>query len=612
MFRQEDIERLMEALNIVDVVGEFVELRKAGANYKGLCPFHADSNPSFSVNPQKNICKCFVCGAGGNPISFYSKYKKISFQEAIRELAKKYKIPMAEQERDLEEEAKYEKYYSLMEAAHDFFKQNMFENVGREALEYLGKRKLNPKLIHEYSLGYAPNSWDALYQHLLSLDYREEDIELLGLVKKTEKEHYYDVFRHRVIFPIYSSQGRIMAFGGRTLEQNKETPKYINSPDTPIFKKGKSLYGLERMQVIKKKDYAMIMEGYMDVLAVLSEGFDTAVAPLGTALTREQTALLKRYTNNVILSFDSDNAGQMAAERAIFLLKESGFHIRVLQLEGAKDPDEFLKKFGKEAFLQQVSLSLEAFDYLYQCYQKEYDLEDLMAKQSFVERFRGFFQSLPEALEQELYLKKFAELLGMDLSILRPIIYPKGWKKPSSYVSEDFDGEEGEIQREEDFSFPLLEKTSLQVLLLNLQTVKKQEEAKYYHFLEKMPFAFPLSQKILDLVREEIDKGQTRILDILTQRIKETEDYTEEEKQLVLELLVSCLEKEIFHEKKDMVCRAWLREMIKRNPLGKKELGERLKIKKLEHAMMKQKNIEDLLLKYEEYQMLRGNIGGLE
>ncbi|MGL5049286.1 MAG: DNA primase, partial [Fusobacteriaceae bacterium] len=419
-YKSEDVDLLLQQLHIEEVVGEVVNLKKTGANYKGLCPFHQDNNPSFVVSPSKNICKCFVCGAGGNPIKFYSEYKKISFVEAVEELAKKYnvaikKVGNANVNEDRE-------YYDIMEEAHNYYKEEVFKNTAREALEYLSKRKINPKLIKDTGIGYAPNSWTALYDHLLIKGFSKEKIFQLGLAKQTEKG-IYDSFRNRIIFPIYSVSGRIIAFGGRSLEDRKDIPKYINSQENPVFSKGRNLYGfIQKGSNIKKKNYSILMEGYMDVLSAHSYGFDVALAPLGTAFTDEQGKLLKKYTNNVILSFDMDDAGQKATERAIIVLKSQGFNIRVLVYKDAKDPDDYLKKYGKEAFLKVVKESLEAFDYLYVKYSSEYSLEDHMSKQNFINRFKEFFQCLENDLERSLYMDKLSKSLNIDIDILKSIL----------------------------------------------------------------------------------------------------------------------------------------------------------------------------------------------
>lgn len=399
-YKAEDIDKLIEEINIEDVVGEYVELKKSGSNYKGLCPFHADTNPSFVVNPSKNICKCFVCGEGGNAVSFYSKYKKISFTEAVKELAKKYRVNIKEQKSNSNLED-FEKYYEIMEESHNFYMEKIFSVEARQALEYLSNRGLDTKLIKEHQLGYSTAKWDELYTHLLEKGYKTEDILELGLIKKTE-EKIYDAFRNRVIFPIYSTQGRIIAFGGRTLEKDDKVPKYINSPDTPIFKKGKNVYGIERARNIKEKSYSILMEGYMDVLSACIYGFDTSIAPLGTALTDEQAKLIKRYSSNILLSFDMDKAGIAATERAAYILKAEGFNIRVLQFEDGKDPDEFLKKNGREGFLKVVKNSVEIFDFLYNLFLSEYDLKDVISKNNFIEKFKDFFSSINNDLEKEI------------------------------------------------------------------------------------------------------------------------------------------------------------------------------------------------------------------
>ena len=419
-YRSEDIENLLSHLRIEEVVGDEIELKKSGANYKGLCPFHPDTTPSFSVSPTKNICKCFVCGAGGNAIKFYSMYHKISYEEAVGELAKKYNIPIkAYENKNFRQKEENEKYYKIMEEAHNYYQENIFENQGRVALEYLNKRGVSPKVIRENQLGYALSEWSGLFDHLIKKGFQKDDIVELGLAKNGEKG-IYDAFRNRIMFPIYSVSGRIIAFGGRTLESSKEIPKYINSPDTPIFKKGKNLYGIkDKGSILKKKNYSLLMEGYMDVLSAHSYGFDVALASLGTAFTYEQGELLKKYTNNVIMSLDMDSAGQMATERTALILKNLGFNIRVLKLENAKDPDEYLKTFGKEAFLKCVKNSLEIFDFLYELYSKEYDLSNIMSKEKFIARFKEFFKNVESTLERSLYLDKLAKYTNLDKNLLK-------------------------------------------------------------------------------------------------------------------------------------------------------------------------------------------------
>lgn len=584
-YKKEDIEMLNDSLKIEEVVGEFVELKKAGSSYKGLCPFHPDTTPSFMVNPSKNICKCFVCGAGGNPVNFYSKYKKISFGEAVEELSKKYGISIKGLQENSRKNENYEKYYKIMEDAHEFFKESIFSNYGREGLEYMISRKLTPKIIKENGLGFAPNRWSELNDYLINKGHELRDIIALGLVKESEKGQY-DAFRNRIMFPIYSTAGRIIAFGGRTLEKGKDVPKYINSPDTPIFKKGKNLYGLERGSIIKKKNYAMLMEGYMDVLSAYLYGFDVALAPLGTALTEEQGKLLKRYTSNIILSFDSDAAGQAATERAGIILKSLGFNIRVLVLEGAKDPDEYLKIYGKESFLKCVKNSVEIFDFLFKYYSKEYDLSNLMSKQNFINRFKEFFQNVDTDLEKSLYLDKMSKQLGIEKDILKETLIDKNRKKSRKFeeVVEDIN-----ISREE--AATQLEELTLALLLTNNDYFRYFKDKNIKGSLTKKVFDY-LAQKDkdTDMVREmkdevELTKSETEEWEIII--CMALNDFSSEEKteKLLEEIFVS-----------------WFRLEIKEQMKNRKDMIRFMKMKNIEMKLSKMDKFSGILDIYREYE----------
>lgn len=491
-YKSEDIDKLIDELNIEDVVGEFVELKKSGSSYKGLCPFHADTNPSFVVNPNKNICKCFVCGAGGNAITFYSKIKKISFPEAVAELSKKYKVNIRAQLTNSNSED-LEKYYGIMEDSHKFFMEKIFSVEARMALEYLAKRDLDTKLIKEHQLGYAPAKWSELYDYLLTKGHKFEDILSLGLIKKGE-DSVYDAFRNRIIFPIYSTHGRVIAFGGRTLEKSDDIPKYINSPDTPIFKKGKNIYGIERARNIKEKNYSILMEGYMDVLSSCIYGFDASIAPLGTALTPEQAKLIKRYSSNVLISFDMDKAGLAATERAAYILKSEGFNIRVLEFYDAKDPDEFLKKNGREGFLKVVKNSVEIFDFLYNLFSSEYDLKDVMSKQNFIEKFKDFFISLSSDLEKEIYLKRLSEKVNISSDILKTTLIINNKKRNIKQEKESLEKKE--------------EKKNNEIYNMEMSIVKMLlKNPIYYTFFRNKKMEFEITNKIFKFFEKKIKEN---------------------------------------------------------------------------------------------------------
>ena len=494
-FRNEDIEKLLDSLKIEEVVGEFVDLKKSGSSYKGLCPFHADTNPSFSVKPEKRICKCFVCGSGGNAINFYSKIKNIPYMEAVKELAQKYRVNIKEHNAkniDIDNE----KFYQIMEDSHNFFIDKIFAQESRTALNYLANRGLDTDLIKEHRLGYAPAKWSELYEFLKEKNYSDEDLLTLGLIKKNEEGRIYDTFRNRIIFPIYSISNRIIAFGGRTLEKDNSTPKYINSPDTPIFKKGKNIYGIERAVNIRNKNYSILMEGYMDVLSANIFDFDTSVAPLGTALTLEQAQLIKRYSSNILLCFDTDKAGKTATERASFILKSQGFNIRVLDFENAKDPDEYLRKNGKEAFLEVVKNSLEIFEFLYELYSSEYDLTNIIAKQNFIDRFKEFFTCLTTDLEKEVYLKNLSEKIEISADILRKTLIEKNKKK---FVINDYTEKKEELLEKKEFK----KANNLELSIVEM-LFKKPE---YYEFFKNEKLESDIGNKTLKFFEEKIKEN---------------------------------------------------------------------------------------------------------
>lgn len=598
-YRSEDIDNLINQLKIEEVVGEVVELKKSGANYKGLCPFHQDTTPSFSVSPSKNICKCFSCGAGGNPVKFYSEYYKISFEEAAEQLAKKYNIPLRSYKINDKQEKENDKYYRIMNIAHQFFQDKIFENEGRNAMEYLSGRGVNPKFIRENELGYAPNSWNDLYDYLIAKGFEKEDIISLGLAKEGEKG-IYDAFRNRIMFPIYSPQGSIIAFGGRTLETSKEIPKYINSPDTQIFKKGKNLYGIkDKGNILRKKNYSLLMEGYMDVLSAHLYGFDVALASLGTAFTLEQGQLLKRYTNNVILSLDMDKAGQTATEKTAFILKNLGFNIRVLKFQNAKDPDEFLKKYGKEEFLKAVKNSLEIFDFLYDFYSKEYDLSNIMSKQKFIERFKDFFQNVESNLEKTLYLDKLSKAVNIEKSILQDMLITNNKyreMKPSFYAEEKEQSSKSVVKN-------ALEDITMELILADIN---------YYEYFKDKDIETPLCRKMFEFFKNLREKGEENISG------KELKEYlnsgifsaAEAEKIFTLNMYSITDYGDAKKRETDLkeIFVSWFRKELKSAQEVRENIMVYLKLKRIEEELRFELSFEEILGKYEQFKnILLGN-----
>lgn len=520
--RDEDIEKLLSGLKIEEVVGEVVSLKKSGANYKGLCPFHSDTSPSFTVSPQKNIAKCFSCGAGGNTISFYAQYNKISFNEACIELAKKYNIDIRlEKSLDEAKEKEYERLYKLMDDAKEYFSENIFSNDGRDAFEYLNKRGLSVQFIKENSIGYSFNSWDKLTNYFTEKGYSIEELVNVGLIKKGDKG-YYDTFRHRIMFPITNISGKTIAFGGRTLEDKKDIAKYLNSSDTILFNKGQNLYGIkERGSLIRKKNYSILMEGYMDVLKAHSFGFDTAIASLGTAFTFEQGELLKRYSSNVIIAYDMDEAGRKATERTALILKENGFNIRVLEFNDAKDPDEYLNVFGKDKFLERVKESKEIFDFLYEFYSKEYNLSDMLSKQNFVLAFKPFFSVLDKDIEKALYLEKLAKNLEIDKNFLEKELIENNKKEKINFKKSENKVSYYEKKHDREPKINDLEKDSLKLSFAY---------PEFAEFCMDKKIESSSIKKILDLIIEEFKNNSS----FSASELLENNFLNEEEKELIL------------------------------------------------------------------------------
>jgi DNA primase len=578
--REDDVDKLLNSLKIVDVVGEVVELKKSGANYKGLCPFHSDTSPSFTVSPQKNIAKCFSCGAGGNPISFYSQYHKIGFTEACIELSKKYNIDIHyDKNYNNQEEKEFEKLYKLMEEARDYFSNNIFDNQGKEAFEYLSNRGLTAQFVKENYIGFSYNSWDKLLNDFTQKGYTLEDLLNVGLIKKGDKG-YYDTFRNRIMFPITNASGKTIAFGGRTLEDRKDIAKYLNSSDTVLFNKRKNLYGFkEKGTFIRKKNYSILMEGYMDVLKAHSFGFDTAIASLGTAFTSEQGELLKRYSSNVIIAYDMDDAGQKAVERTGLILKEHGFNIRVIHFEDAKDPDEYLNKFGKDKFLDRVKESKEIFDFLLEYYSREYDLSNLIGKQNFVLAFKPFFSVLEKDIEKALYLGKLAGNLDIDKSFLEKELIENNKKERNKYNS--FDENKIIIFEKKSNNFQI---NSLEEESLKLSLVSKE----FLDFFAEKDIESSFAKKIIKILKDEsIRKSHNYATSIM-----ENSSLDEEEKELVLVYLTSSmtLEQRKKEELFNILFKDWFRLEIENSMNYAKEVKNPMLHYKLKLMLEKLKN----------------------
>lgn len=354
-----DLEEIKNRLDIVDLISEYVTLKHAGQNWKGLCPFHTEKTPSFTVSPSKQIYHCFGCNSGGDIFSFLVKYENVTFPEAVNILAKKAGVEIKSYRKDAAKAGEKEILLNMHKEAVSFFQQQLVKN--EKASRYLGERGIDMKTQKLFNLGYAPRTWNALLNHLSAKGYKVDLIKKAGLATQGTKGTY-DTFRDRLMFPIYDLKGDAIAFGGRAI--NGDEPKYLNSPETIIFNKRMVLYGLQRAKSsIKEAGYVLFMEGYLDVITAHLHGFINSVAPLGTAFTQEHAKLIKRFVDDVILVFDSDEAGRKASIAAANILFENGLNVKILTLPDKEDPDSFLRKNGREAFQELLERPLTIIDF---------------------------------------------------------------------------------------------------------------------------------------------------------------------------------------------------------------------------------------------------------
>ena len=425
--------------NIVDIVGRYVELKKAGGSHKGLCPFHNEKTPSFVVSESKQFFYCFGCGASGDVISFLMKIENIDFHTAISKLAEEYGIQM--DKFGYRKEGKKNEIYEMNREAAIFFYKNLTEKPN-PGYEYMKRRGLNPKTIAKFGIGFAEDDWHGLMNHLLEKKYSEEMMLEAGLLSRS-KGRSFDKFRNRVMFPIFNTRGKVIGFGGRTL--GTDGPKYLNSPESSVFSKKNNLYGLNlTRQDINSSNCAILVEGYMDLVSLYRNGVTNVAASLGTALTEHQCSLLKRYTENVVLSYDADAAGQKAALRGIELLKAAGISARVLHISDGKDPDEFITKNGRQAFQALVDQALPYADYKISVAREKYDLSTSQGSIGFLKEIRDILSGL-SPVEADVYIKKIARETKISESAIRREVNESDERKrspaliPVSYTHLDVD-----------------------------------------------------------------------------------------------------------------------------------------------------------------------------
>ena len=423
MYYSEDlIEEVRMKNDIVDVISGYVKLQKKGSSYFGLCPFHNEKSPSFSVSRQKQMYYCFGCGAGGNVFTFLMEYENYTFIEAVEYLAERsgVELPKAEYSREAKERAGLKA--SLLEinkAAAQYFYVQLKSEQGKAGYTYLRERRLSDETIRAFGLGYSNKYSDDLYRYLRSKGYQEEMIRQAGLISIDEKHGVYDKFWNRVMFPIMDVNSRVIGFGGRVMGDAK--PKYLNSPETPIFDKSRNLYGLNRARSLRKP-YFLLCEGYMDVIAMHQAGFTNAVASLGTALTAGHASLIRRYVQEVYLTYDSDEAGTKAALRAVPILREAGISAKVIRMDPYKDPDEFIKNLGAEEFEQRIEGAKNGFMFTLEILEREYHMDSPEGKTAFFQEAARRLIGFQDELERNNYIEAVAKAYRISEESLKKLV----------------------------------------------------------------------------------------------------------------------------------------------------------------------------------------------
>ena len=513
------IEVVRQKNDIVDVVSQYVKLTRKGSSYFGLCPFHNEKTPSFSVTPGKQMYYCFGCGAGGNVFNFIMEYENYTFGEALKHLADRagVELPQIEYSKEVREKAQERaELLEINKQAAQYFYYQLRTEKGAQGYQYLTGRGLSEETMRKFGLGYSDKFGGGLYQFLKSKGYGDDRLRESGLFNVDERHGMYDKFWNRVIFPIMDVNNRVIGFGGRVMGDGK--PKYLNSPETKIFDKSRNLYGLNVARTTRRK-YLILCEGYMDVISMHQAGFTNAVASLGTALTSGHASLLKRYTQEVLLLYDSDEAGVRAALRAIPILREAGVNSRVVNLRPYKDPDEFIKNLGAEAFEERLEQASDSFMFRVSIAESEFPMEEPQGQNRFFERCAEMLLELKDELERNLYIeaivKKYRGQYGISVEDLRKRVNTLALKgTPAERRIQPKKSQEGAPKKKKDSASDQAQK----LMLTWIVTYPKIFD-KVAQYLTPEDFVVPLYREVAQMLfsqREEGEVNPARLLNSFT------------------------------------------------------------------------------------------------
>lgn len=411
MIPEQFLQELKLNNDIESVISSYIQIKRGGRNLVGLCPFHSEKTPSFTVYTDSQSFYCFGCGAGGDVISFVKRIENIEYMDALKLLADRAGMQLPDNSFDDKTAKLKSRILEINRQSARFFHSCLMSPMGKQALDYLHSRRLNDKTIRRFGLGYSPDSWDTLTKHLTSLRFTQEEIVTACVAAKGRKGNIYDQFRGRVMFPIIDIRGNVIAFGGRIMQG--DGPKYLNSPDTPVFKKSRNLFALNIAKSTKEENL-LLAEGYMDVIALHQAGFENAVATLGTALTDEQARLMSQYAKQIVIAYDSDGAGQTATKRAINILGEIGIQVKVLSMQGAKDPDEFIKKYGRDRFKMLIEGSSNALEFELSKIKNKYDISTADGRVNYLKEFANYIAGINNPIERDVYIAKTANDLDVS------------------------------------------------------------------------------------------------------------------------------------------------------------------------------------------------------
>ena len=557
-YSEDVINDVRQSNDIVDVISQYVHLKRSGRNYFGLCPFHNEKSPSFSVSPDKQIFHCFGCGVGGNVITFVSNIEGLNFVETVQMLAERANIqlPTLDNNVDSNKEELKSKVYKVNEFTAEYYHQNLYNPQAKIAQEYVKKRQLSNETLKSFRIGFS-GKFDELYHELKKQGFEEKEILESGLVNKNDRGQFIDRYRNRLMFPICDARGRVIAFGGRVLDDSK--PKYINSPENVVYSKGRHLFGLN---VAKKGDTKriLIVEGYMDVISLHQRGITNVVAPLGTALTEQQGWLLRRNAEQIILSFDSDEAGLKAKLRALDILQNMGCDIRVLQMEGAKDPDEYIIKYGNARFKNLVDKALSVIEFKVKVLLKDLNLDSTNDKIKLLNEIAKLISKVDNTIEREVYIERIAKRYDISKEAIYAEVNKLTYKQKND-VEKNLEKNKPVVLHKKSTNNEISsivkrrENTIIAILLncdLSIFEVIKQN-------ISLDDFKDEVNKKILSKLYEEFEKGNSNIngiIDTLEQEEQNqitlimADDYQIDDMEKAIDDIIQTYEKERLNNRK--------------------------------------------------------------